>query len=152
ENLARTPRTGRVVAICALALLAIALGRDGGPRRFSVYSVGFDQLSGWADDRISEAVPAFLRSCARFLARPDTAPLDPTVMTADFGRIDEWQSLCHAAEALPEADDAAARRFFETSFVPLAVADYGKAEGLFTAYFEIELHGSRRRQGRYQTP
>ena len=45
-----------------------------------------------------------------------------------------------------------ARRFFETSFIPLAVADNGASEGLFTGYYEIELNGSRRRQGRYQTP
>lgn len=73
-------------------------------------------------------------------------------MSADFGRIDGWRALCHAAEALPEGDDAAARRFFETGFVPLAVFDYGKPEGLFTGYFEIELNGSRQRHGRYQTP
>ena len=73
-------------------------------------------------------------------------------MSADFGRIGDWQSLCHAAEVLPDGDDAAARRFFEAGFVPLAVADYEKREGLFTGYFEIELHGSRQRRGRYQTP
>ena len=73
-------------------------------------------------------------------------------MDADFGRAGEWRSLCRSAEALPPADDTAARRFFETGFVPLAVSDYGNAEGLFTGYFEIELHGSRRRHGRYQTP
>jgi membrane-bound lytic murein transglycosylase A len=152
ESLARTPRVGRAAAICVLALLAIALGRDNGPRRFTLEYAGFDQLSGWADDPVSAAVPAFLKSCARFLARPDTAPLDSTAMDADFGRAGEWRSLCRSAEALPAADDTAARRFFETGFAPLAVSDYGNAEGLFTGYFEIELHGSRRRHGRYQTP
>ena len=34
----------------------------------------------------------------------------------------------------------------------MAVADYGDATGLFTGYFEIGLHGSLRRHGRYQTP
>jgi len=53
---------------------------------------------------------------------------------------------------VPAGDDAAARRFFETEFVPMAVADYGEHEGLFTGYFEIELNGSRHRHGRYQTP
>jgi membrane-bound lytic murein transglycosylase A len=36
--------------------------------------------------------------------------------------------------------------------VPMAVSDYGAAQGLFTGYFEIELNGSRQRGGRYQTP
>jgi len=53
---------------------------------------------------------------------------------------------------VPPEDDAATRRFFETSFVPLSVNDYDASEGLFTGYYEIELNGSRRRQGRYQTP
>src|SRR5689334_14672633 len=60
--------------------------------------------------------------------------------------------LCAEAEALPPGDDAAARRFFEAGFVPFAVADYGTREGLFTGYYEIELDGSRRRHGRFQTP
>ena len=128
------------------------LARDGGPRRFNLRPTTFNQLSGWADDRISAAVPAFLASCARFVTRPAAAPLDATAMSADFGRVGDWQALCKSAEALPSGDDAAARRFFEADFVPLAVSDDGTAAGLFTGYFEIELHGSRRRHGRYQTP
>jgi membrane-bound lytic murein transglycosylase A len=120
--------------------------------RFSLAPAGFDRLSGWGDDRQSVVVPAFLKSCARFLPRAETASLDTIAMSADFGRIGDWQELCHAAAALPVGDDAAARRFFETGFVPLAVSDYGAAEGLFTGYFEIELNGSRRRHGQYQTP
>jgi membrane-bound lytic murein transglycosylase A len=73
-------------------------------------------------------------------------------MSADFGRVGDWRALCEAAEALPAGDDAAARRFFEGGFVPLAVADYGSREGLFTGYYEMELNGSRHRHGRYQTP
>ena len=84
--------------------------------------------------------------------RSNTAAFDTTAMSADFGRVGDWQALCHGAETLPSGDDAAARHFFETGFEPLAVSDYGAAEGLFTGYFEIELHGSRRRHGRYQTP
>jgi membrane-bound lytic murein transglycosylase A len=103
-------------------------------------------------DHTSAAVPVFLKSCARFLARADGAPLDAVAARVDFGRVGDWRSLCEAAEALPSGDDAAAREFFEKEFTPLAVADYGRAEGLFTGYYEIELNGSRQRHGRYQTP
>jgi membrane-bound lytic murein transglycosylase A len=103
-------------------------------------------------DHISAAVPVFLKSCARFSARADVAPLDAMAMSVDFGRVGDWRSLCEAAEALPSGDDAAAREFFEKDFAPFAVADYGKAEGLFTGYYEIELNGSRQRRGRFQTP
>ena len=53
---------------------------------------------------------------------------------------------------MPPGDDAAAREFFQKGFIPFAVADYGKAEGLFTGYYEVELNGSRQRHGRYRTP
>jgi len=79
-------------------------------------------------------------------------PLDARPSVADYGKVGAWRALCQAATALPPEDDAAARRFFETSFIPLAVADYGASEGLFTGYYEIELNGSRQRRGRYQTP
>ena len=136
----------------ALAVLALILSRDSGPARFSLIATSFDRLQGWAADRLSAAMPAFLRSCARLASLPDTAATDPIPKVADFGRVGDWREFCQAAEAVPPADDAAARRFFESFFVPLAVADYGQPEGLFTGYFEIELNGSRRRHGRYQTP
>jgi membrane-bound lytic murein transglycosylase A len=139
------------MALAGVAVLAVALGRDTGPLRFTVAPVGFNRLSGWADDRLSATVPAFLKSCARFLTGADTVALDPTAMGADFGRVGDWRALCRAAETLPLGDDAAARRFFETGFVPLAVADYETPEGLYTGYYEIELNGSRQRHGRYQT-
>ena len=132
--------------------MTIALERDSGPKRFDLEPVGFDRLSGWTQDHISAAAPVFLKSCARFLTRADSAPLDAVAASIDFGRVGDWRSLCEAAEALPPGDDKAARQFFETGFTPFAVADYGNPEGLFTGYYEIELNGSRRRHGGYQTP
>jgi membrane-bound lytic murein transglycosylase A len=135
-----------------MGLLALALGHDSGPRRFNLVPVGFDRLSGWSDDQVAASIPPFLKSCARLLKREDAAALDATTMSADFGRVGDWRPLCNEAEALPAGDDAAARRFFENQFVPLAVLDYATAAGLFTGYFEIELKGSQRRHDRYQTP
>lgn len=130
----------------------VGLGRDRGPARFTLEPATFSQLQGWADDRLAAAIPAFLKSCGRFLTLPDAAPLDAGPMVADYGRVGLWRELCEAAGALPPKDDTAARRFFEIFFIPLSVADYGASEGLFTGYYEIELNGSRQRQGRYQTP
>lgn len=132
--------------------MAVVLGSDSGPRRFNLQPIGFGKLAGWSSDRVSAAIPAFLRSCGRFLSRADNAALDLTAMSADFGRVGDWRPLCGSSSLLAPGDDAAARQFFETNFVPLAVSDYNAQEGLFTGYFEIELNGSRRRHGRYQTP
>jgi membrane-bound lytic murein transglycosylase A len=135
-----------------VGLLTLALERDTGPRRGELRPVGFDKLSGWTNDHLSAVIPVFLRSCARYLTRNDTAPLDTAAKNADFGLVADWRGPCQGAEALPPGNDVAARRFFEAGFVPFAVADYGAAEGLFTGYYEIELNGSRRRHGPYQTP
>jgi membrane-bound lytic murein transglycosylase A len=147
-----TQRLRRISAWVLLALLAAGLARDRGPARFSLSAVGFGQFQGWADDRLLTAIAAFLKSCAHFQRLPDSSPLDIHTMSADFGRVGDWRASCEAAANLSVGDAAAAHRFFEQFFTPLAVADYDEHEGLFTGYYEIELNGSRRRWGRYQTP
>lgn len=98
--------------------------------------VRFDQLPGWAADRVAEAVPTFIAGCAR---------LDGTAHP-------RLPALCAQARTLPPGDDAAARAFFEQSFQPhLASAD-GTAQGLVTGYFEPEFRAARTRGGEYQTP
>ena len=114
--------------------------------------VGFDGLPGWDADDLAAAVPAFLKSCRRFAKAPKDAAFGPVEKGVDYGRVADWLPACRKAAALPAGDAAAAREFFETAFQPVAVVDYGDAEGLFTGYFEIGLAGSRRRHGRYQTP
>ncbi|MGH7115673.1 MAG: murein transglycosylase A [Stellaceae bacterium] len=114
--------------------------------------VRFGGLEGWADDHPAAVLPAFLKSCARLSNAPDGRPFGPIDSGVDYGRVGDWRPLCREAVAVPAGDDAAARKFFETGFVPMAVTDYGKREGLFTGYFETELHASRRRHGAYQTP
>ncbi len=132
--------------------MAIGLARDTGPPRLTLTSVGFDRLAGWADDGVAAALPGFVKSCARYLGKADQALFGPLSSGVDFGQVGDWRPLCRAAGLVPAGDEAAARRFFETGFVPMAVADYGEPEGLFTGYFEIALNGSRRRHGGYQTP
>ena len=147
-------RAKAALAACAagaLALLAVSLDRDSGPTRFSLTPAG---STGFRDGRTIR----LRRRCRRF-SNPalgcDAAGCGRARPDRDSPITAEWEiggALCQAAEALPPGDDAAARRFFEVLFIPLAVADYGEPEGLFTGYFEIELNGSRRRHGRFQTP
>src|SRR5262249_27081678 len=87
-----------------------------------------------------------------FLRRPEDAAMDAATTSADFGRVGEWRAVCEAARSLTQGDTTAARQFFETGFTPLAVSDFGRPDGLFTGYYEIELNGSRTRHGSYQTP
>ncbi|HJU15562.1 MAG TPA: MltA domain-containing protein [Stellaceae bacterium] len=135
-----------------MLLLVEGLVRDIGPSRLTLAPVTFDRLSGWRHDGVAAALLPFLKSCSRFLARPETAPFDSLPSRVDYGQVGDWRAPCRAALSLPQGDDAAARRFFEGNFVPFAVADRGEPQGLFTGYFEVELKGSRRRHGPYQTP
>jgi peptidoglycan lytic transglycosylase A len=141
---------GGVLAVAALVSGYIALTRPPAAR-LTLVRVGYDALSGWAQDHVAAARAAFLASCAVLAGRPDTEPLDRVPHSGDFGRIGEWRPLCRQAAALP-AGDAAARHFFETAFAPALAGNNGTASGLFTGYYEITLNGSRRRVGPYQTP
>jgi membrane-bound lytic murein transglycosylase A len=130
----------------------LALARDAGPPRLELTPVGFAGLDGWALDHAAAVLPAFLKSCSRLLKQPDGAAFGPVESGVDYGRAGDWRPLCREAASLPADHDPAARKFFETAFVPMSVADYGEREGLFTGYFEIGLNGSRHRHGPYQTP
>src|SRR4051794_7753330 len=108
DQASRSARTRWAGALALLVALATFLTGDGGPRRFAVRPVGFDRLSGWNEDRIAAAIPAFLKSCARFLQKPDDAAIDAAAMSADFGRVTDWRVACEAALSLPPEDDKAA--------------------------------------------
>jgi len=142
--------------ILSLALLAAAssfyLLRPKPPPRLTLAPGSYDQLLGWRDDAVAASLPALLRSCKAFLAKPDGAPLDALTKSADFGPVAQWRAPCAAAEAVPANDDPAARQLFETAFTPLLAGNNGESQGLFTGYFEITLRGSRRRGGAFQTP
>jgi membrane-bound lytic murein transglycosylase A len=152
-----TRRAWRITGLCLLLLLSLAalaayLLRPPPAPRLTLAASRYDQLNGWRDDMVSLALPALLRSCAAFQAKPDNGPLDSRPKGADFGTVGEWRVPCGLAAALPAGDDIAARRFFEGEFAPLLAGNNGNNDGLFTGYFEITLNGSRQRGGAYQTP
>lgn len=137
------------------------------PETIAVYgsSVEVASLPGWADDEVSEALPALLRSCDRLLAQPADRPLKPVELGGTPG---DWRPLCGALRGLGDAADEAEVRAVierEAIAVPLSRADveasggrpgegsgWSRRIGLFTGYFEPLLHGSRRRSARYKVP
>jgi membrane-bound lytic murein transglycosylase A len=106
-------------------------------------------LPGWTDDKVSEAVPSFLNSCAKLAALKDT---DPVGHDGHGGVAKQWRSACTKAAALKAGDDKAARTFFETEFVPWQAAGKKGAVGKLTGYFVQELNASRKKGGKYQVP
>ena len=92
--------------------------------------ISFAEIEGWAADDQSAALPALVKSCRR---RPAA------------------NSACKDVLALGDkVDRDAARRFFETHYIPYRVEE--EHPGLVTGYYEPEVNGSRERTGKFQVP
>lgn len=108
--------------------------------------VSFSTLPGWESDSQNAALPALRRSCLRLMS----LPAERTLGTGEIaGQVNDWKNVCHMANVLPADDPKAARAFFETAFQPWKVTVDGRDNGLFTGYYEAELHGSYTRDARY---
>lgn len=86
----------------------------------------FPDLAGWDDDDHAAALDVFRNTCMDMDA-PD------------------WQSLCAVADNIENP-----RAFFELFFRPVLIED--GQDALFTGYFEPELDGSLRADGRFRHP
>ncbi|MCC7428209.1 MAG: MltA domain-containing protein [Alphaproteobacteria bacterium] len=125
--------------------------------RLSIVAGEFTDLPGWAEDRHAEALPALRASCARFATLPAREALGGDgVVAALAGVAGQWRPVCEAAAALPDADPAQARAFFERHFQPYRAQAgepwEGRRDGLVTGYYEPEIAGARRRSARAQVP
>ena len=109
-------------------------------------TITFEKLPGWAQDDHLAALKAFVASCPRILSgRGRTSKADETDLSP-------LQAACRMALALPgKLTTTRARAFFEHNFQPHRVV-HDAGEGLFTAYYEPILDGSRTKEGRFQTP
>lgn len=108
--------------------------------------VTFAALPDWTTGDPRPALAAFRRSCATL------ANGQASRKVGEYGgMVADWQRPCAAATIIyPSAADA--RGFFKRWFNPFAVTAGAVKDGLFTGYYEPELHGSRTKHGRYQTP
>lgn len=109
--------------------------------------VGFDALPAWQDDDLGAALAAFQRTCARWLKLAADRPIGGAGNFA--GTVADWRPACTEANETPAA---AARDFFETSFLPFAVTDAGNAKGFLTGYYEPLLQGARAPDGAHRYP
>jgi membrane-bound lytic murein transglycosylase A len=90
---------------------------------------GFSDLPGWGRAQLEPSLRAFAAGCARF------------------------KRVCDIAKSLPFGDEAAARRFFETEFVPYAVVSTVSGDsGLVTGYYEPIIDGSRTPSAQHRFP
>ncbi len=136
-------RTGHAGLLLSLAAALVMASTMKATATQVLEQVDVAAIQGWRDDDHGPALAVFRRSCAEIIAegRAFERP-------AKFGgNRSEWVAVCRAA-----ADAADPRRFFETHFVALRVHDPGRAEGLFTGYYEPEVRGSRTQSPEFQVP
>jgi len=149
-----------VIAVAAMAALYLLRPIPELPEAQKLSPASFADLNGWAEDDQAAALGALRRSCDRWAAAPDTRPL---FTGSGMGTLADWLPACREAEeilareeAAPAADPATlsrrARALFETRFQPFAVSNNDDREGLFTAYFLIEVAGARTPQGPLSVP
>lgn len=113
--------------------------------------VTFDQLSGWSEDQLSEAIKPMADSCRALMQGVRSDPPDRALAG---GRLEDWKPACAAIDRLTASTptDADVRALLEREFQPYAVFDAEDDEGLFTGYFEVELTGSLQRTSSSQVP
>ena len=96
----------------------------------------FSQLPGWQSADLKPALAAFHRSCDVIAGKPAGELINDYAGTAG-----DWQKVCARLTDDPSS-------FFEKNFTPYRLG----GQGLFTGYYEPEIHGSRLRHDAFQTP
>jgi membrane-bound lytic murein transglycosylase A len=105
------------------------------------------ELPGWKSAPLAAPIEAFRRTCDRFSRRAWDAPLSKSAPWA--GTAQDWQPGCDAIIAARDED--AARRVFETQFIPLEIIDR-EGKDKFTGYFEPRYEARRAPEGIFTEP
>jgi len=102
-------------------------------------SVSWQSLPGWQEDELTQAWPAWLKSCEALRKRS--------------GEID-WRQVCAQANGVSGRDGLAIRQYFEANFQVFEVRNSttGNESGLITGYYEPVMNGSRTRTAQYTVP
>lgn len=123
------------------------------PEELVLTPTAYAALAGWRADDQAAALPALQRSCGRLLKQPDDRPVGPTTGGSPVaGTVADWRAACDAIVQAGGLDAATARSLVEQWFEPFRAADRAGPEGLFTGYYEPELHGALTRDATYAVP
>lgn len=136
------------VVIMALSACATHPPSPPDPR---LTQVTFSALAGWKNDDFTQALPSLATSCQRLVTLPDDRSLGAS---GAMGNVKDWRSFCASvltiAKASPPSEQI--RTFLENRLQPWALSNGAFDKGLFTGYYESELHGSLKHHDQYQWP
>jgi len=104
----------------------------------SFNAVSWQALPGWQDDDVSQAWPAWLKSCDALRKRS--------------GEVN-WRQVCTQAASISSRDTQSIRRYFESNFQAYEVRNSsGSDTGLITGYYEPVMNGSLARTSTFTVP
>ena len=104
----------------------------------SFNAVSWQALPGWQEDDLSQAWPAWLKSCDALRKRS--------------GEVN-WRQVCTQATSLSPRDTQSIRRYFESNFQAYEIRNSSGSEtGLITGYYEPVMNGSQTRTSTYNVP
>ena len=99
-------------------------------RAFKLTPVSFDELNGWKQDSLLEALPAMKRSCTK--------------------HPEGFENFCTELSSVSSEKDL--RKLVENNLQPYKVTSRGSDRGKITGYYEAELTGTRQHENGVQMP
>ncbi len=109
----------------------------------------FEDLPGWQDDTLLDAVPALLRSCDVFLNGDPNRSLG---LAGRAGTYRDWIQPCRALAAASFASGSDVRAVLEQQFRLFRITQTSAREGYVTGYAEATVRASLRRTNYYRYP
>ena len=146
-----------VISVSAILIGSLTVGCSSPPMRGTAYrpspatapsnynspiasfsAVSWQALPGWQEDDLSQAWPAWLKSCDALSKRNSEL---------------NWRQVCSQAASVSVRDAQAIRRYFESNFQPFEIRNSAGSEtGLVTGYYEPVMNGSQTRTSLYSVP
>ncbi len=118
-------------------------GSGGAPSSYSssiasFSAVSWQALPGWQQDDLSQAWPAWLKSCEALRKKSSEV---------------NWRQVCAQAANVASRDTQAIRQYFESNFQAYEIrTSSGSDTGLITGYYEPVMNGSQTRTSTYNVP
>ncbi len=105
----------------------------------SFKSASWENLPGWQEDNLTQAWPAWLKSCEALRKRSSEI---------------NWRQVCAQAGSVSARDGQAIRQYFEANFLVYEVRNTASSSetGLITGYYEPVMNGSQSRTATYTVP
>ena len=104
----------------------------------SFSAVSWQALPGWQEDDLTQAWPAWLKSCDALRRRSSEV---------------NWRQVCAQASSLSGRDSQGIRQYFENYFQAYEIRNNSGSEtGLITGYYEPVMNGSLTRTSVYSVP